>query len=194
MRPPTGGAARCSPEDMCNASCTTRRSHLVRVFDLKEASFSEADQFVEAMVRLAAATDVADELLQRVATPGRYPAWAKGQEARGSWRDAHGHPLREMRRYRNRLLHRNLLPYQAVRQMERVEAGVVIPVEDEALRFPKIGREGDYLDWRTLGRLNSLVIHRDFAYAERIVNDAWAETLAYFEQEWNTNLVPNLVS
>jgi hypothetical protein len=91
------------PEDMGNAQlhCTTF-THLTRVFDLKEAGFSTADQFIEALVRLAAATDVADELLQRATNPSKYAPWSEkdGREARNDWRKAHGYPLREIRGYR----------------------------------------------------------------------------------------------
>jgi len=182
------------PEEMCNAQLHyTTFTHLVRVFELKETVgwLMDANQFLEALVRLAAATDVADELLQRATNPGRYAPWNEkdGRKARGDWRSAHGRPLQEIRDYRNRLLHGYLLPYQAVRQMDRVEGGVAVPVEQPALRFPKIGRESDYADWRTLIRLSVVVQHRDFAYAQTIVNEAWTKTLAYFEREWKANLI-----
>jgi hypothetical protein len=178
------------PEDLWNAQLHyTTFTHLVRVFALRKAEFTNADQFLEAIVRLAAATDVADELLQRATNPGRYELWTGGRAARREWRKTHEYPLQHIRTYRNRLLHGHLMPYQSVRQLDRVESGVVVPVEEPALRFPKIGREIDYLDWRTLEHLNPVLIHRDFAYAEKIVDDAWRETLAYFEQEWQANLV-----
>lgn len=182
------------PEDMCNAQLHyTTMTHLVRVFELKETVgwLMDADQFLEALARLAAATDVADELLQRATNPGIYDPWNEkaGRAARGDWRSAHGFPLQDMRDYRNRLLHGYLLPYQAVRQMDSVEGGVAVPVERPALRFPKIGRETDYLDWRTLMHVNVIVLHRDFAYAETIINEAWSATLAYFEREWQANFV-----
>jgi hypothetical protein len=81
------------PGDMCNAQLHyTTFTHLARVFDLKEAGFVEADSFIEALVRLAAATDAADELLQRATNPGLYPAWQEGPAARNEWRKGHGYP------------------------------------------------------------------------------------------------------
>jgi hypothetical protein len=61
-----------SPEDIGNAQLHyTTFIHLVRVFDLRQDRFYSTDAFVEALVRLAAATDVADELLERATKPGR---------------------------------------------------------------------------------------------------------------------------
>jgi hypothetical protein len=181
------------PEDMCNAQLHyTAFTHLVRAFVLKEDEggwLINPDQFLEAIVRLAAATDVADELLQRATNSGRYAPWADGRAARRHWREAHNYPLQELRDYRNRLLHGYLVPYQAVRQMDRVEGGVAVPVEQPALRFPKIGRETHYLDWRTLAHLTPVLVLRDFSYAQTIINDAWAKTVAYIDQEWQANLV-----
>jgi hypothetical protein len=97
-------------------------------------------------------------------------------------------PLQEIRDYRNRLLHGRLMPVQAVRLMNRVEGDELIPVDEHRLRLPRIGRETDYLDWRTL-EVDVLVLDTDFEDAEKIVNGAWTGTLAYLEQEWQANLV-----
>jgi hypothetical protein len=183
------------PEDMGNAQLHyTTFTHLTRVFDLKEAGFSTADQFIEALVRLAAATDVADELLQRATNPSKYAPWSEkdGREARNDWRKAHGYPLREIRGYRNRLLHGHLMPYQQVMELGHFGEGVGAPSDRRVLRFPLMGRETDYLDWRTLFRLTGLADLQDFAKAEDIVGDAWTKTLAYFEQEWRRTLLPSL--
>lgn len=131
------------PEEVCNAQLHyTTFTHLVRVFDLRQDGLSLADTFVEALVRLAAATDVADELLERGTNPGSYTPWdeASGRRARDAWRNAHGTPTWDLRKYRNRLLHGGLVPFAM--QGTVIEGGVLVPREKPVLRFPKIGREG----------------------------------------------------
>lgn len=89
------------PEDMCNAQLHyTTFTHLVRVFDFKSVGFTEADSFIEAVVRLAAATDVADELLERVTHRGKYRPWDESPEARRAWRQANAYPMQDLRDYR----------------------------------------------------------------------------------------------
>jgi len=182
---------------MCNAQLHyTTFNHLARVFTLKGAGLNTPDEFVEAVVRLTAATDVADELLQRATNRGTYPPWSKGMAARKDWRDAHGWPLQHIRRYRNRLLHGIAVPYEERRQIPRIDKhGNLLP-DEHVLRLPKIGQEAEWLDWRNLESLNALVLHRDFAAAGQIVNEAWTEVLTYLEEQWQAHLVglgPSLI-
>jgi len=99
-------------------------------------------------------------------------------------------PLRHIRRYRNRLLHGQLVPYEARKQIPRIdETGNLVRGEEYVLRFPQIGKEAEWLDWRSLERLNPVVLLRDFATAGQIVEGAWKETLSYFEEQWQAHLV-----
>jgi hypothetical protein len=179
------------PEDVCNAQLHyTTFTHLVRVFDLRQDGFSLADTFTEALVRLAAATDVADELIERVTNPGQYEPWdeASGRRARDAWRSDHGAPTWDLRKYRNRLLHGGLVPFAM--QGTEIEGGVLVPREKPVLRFPKIGREADFLDWRQLVGPDQkpLALIEDLDTAENIVDEAWTSTLTYLENEWKANL------
>jgi hypothetical protein len=66
----------------------------------------EAENFTHTIVRLSSATDVADEILERLAQPGTYDPWseADGGRARRTWRGTH-QQLQDIRDYRNRLVH-----------------------------------------------------------------------------------------
>lgn len=72
--------------DLCNAQLHyTVLVHLARVWDLRMGNqFPDLESFTEGIVRLSAATDVADELLQRATNPGDFidKAWDEGRGAR----------------------------------------------------------------------------------------------------------------
>jgi hypothetical protein len=156
--------------------------------DLQHAASTAGSAFTEALVRLAATTDVADELLQRVTNRGCYKPWAEGPAARQAWRAAHGKPLQHLRDYRNRLLHGRLMPYEVHHELAELDGVTIVKADALLLRFPKIGREAAYLDWRTLTDLSVIVLERDFAAADEIVAGGWTETLAYLEDSWKKYL------
>lgn len=168
------------PADICNAQLHyTTLMHLGRVWDLRRTEFrgDALDAFIEAIVRLAATTDVADELLQRATDPTKFDAWSESPHARQAWRKANNYPLQSLRDYRNRLLHGRLPPYG----------------EGDLIAAPKIGTESGYLDWRpVLLPTPEPGVARDFEPARDIVSRAWEDVLAYLDREWSRTLVPNL--
>jgi hypothetical protein len=144
---------------------------------LKPAADLDFDVFTEAFARLAAASDVADELLGRRAAPGKYPPWdeSKGKQARWDWRNTHGDPLKPIREYRNRLLHGRVLP----RLIERGTS-----------KYPRIDKVNDYLDWRqALGQEAHAAVLTDFDQGHVVVSDAWDQAITYVETTWSKHLL-----
>lgn len=169
----------------------TTFTHLARAHALRRTELETPDLFIEALVRLAAATDVADELLERVTKPGTYAPWKEGPRAREAWRSANGWPCQHVRRYRNRLLHGRLLPYILVPVQDTRIPGV--GVVRQGIRVVRMGRENDYIDWRAF--VGGDVTSRshgsidDFALAEELVQDAWSSVVTYLEREWQRTLL-----
>lgn len=184
------------PEDMCNAQLHyTTFTHLVRAHQLKGEGFTIFDPFIEAVVRLAAATDVADELLERVTHRGKFTPWEEGPEARKAWREANSYPMQDLRNYRNRLLHGRLVPCVNVTQLNQIVRGVLIPTPRQIIRVPRIGVEQQYLDWREIvGRSPDDLPVGNLNDGEAVVEDAWTRTLAYLEREWSSTLAPAVAS
>jgi hypothetical protein len=135
------------------------------------------DRFVEAFARLAAANDVADELLERHTAPGTYDPWdeRQGNSARRAWRAKQGDPLKPIRDYRNRLLHGRVAP--------EVIAGNIH-------WYPRIDKIDDYLDWRRVFADEAAqAILDDFGPGRTIVMGAWERTVSYLERSWSTHLL-----
>lgn len=135
------------------------------------------DTFTEAFVRLAAALDVADELLERHSNPGLYRPWSEGdgKEARICWRRSSGDPLARIRRYRNRLVH-----------------GRVVPALEQGsdLWFPRVDRVNEHLDWRRVTTADAWVeVAADFERADKIVRRAWGDVVDYLESSWGAHLL-----
>jgi hypothetical protein len=135
------------------------------------------DAFTEAFVRLAAASDVADEMLERCATPGEYDPWdeRQGKRARLAWRKKHGDPLKPIRAYRNRLVHGRVVPRL---------------VEREMFKYPRLDKVDGYLDWRRVNDPDSQsAVAHDFDRGREIVFDAWDQTVTYVETYWRAHLL-----
>jgi hypothetical protein len=90
--------------------------------DARKGLTFDAYDFFESFTRLSGASDVADELLERrrVCGSATYPAWDEnaGASARRAWRDRRGDPLKDIRAYRNRLVHGRVVPQWNVRVFE----------------------------------------------------------------------------
>lgn len=154
--------------------------HLVRAYDIIHSSQNlNRDKLIEGMVRLCAATDVADEFLERFTNPKKYKAWCvkNGYKARKSWRDKNqNNNLEEIRYFRNYLLHCPSLP------------------NINPDKFPKIGKEDKYYDWRTITSriIVSKETLKDFTNPLDILKDAWDIVLTYLENSWQTVICSNL--
>lgn len=133
----------------------------------------EAENFTHAIVRLSSATDVADEILGRLAQPGTYNPWseADGDRARRNWRWTH-QQLQDIRDYRNRLVHGRVF-------MSLIDG------QSGITYFPKIGREQGYLDWRTVvHHPNPKAVVLDYASGHDILEEAWRRVVGYIETSW----------
>jgi hypothetical protein len=190
-----------SPADLCNAQLHyTTLIHLGRAWDIRAAPLT-VESFTEAITRLSAATDVADELLQRATCPGKYDAWEESPTARQAWRRAHGYPLQPLRDYRNRLLHGRIPPNITIELHGPLPDEVLYVPSNEPRQFlavPRIGREKAHLDWRTVigqpdDRLTALRVDADFALAQNVFGTAWREVVAYLQNQWLGTLIPALL-
>jgi hypothetical protein len=162
--------------------------HLGRVFDLLEQAPLNRHSFTESFVGLTGASDVGDELLQRRATPGTYPPWDEkaGRRAREAWRMAHDDPLRQIRAYRNRLVHGRVVP-----ELHVTRSGVGLPPQ-KTVEFPRIEKVDDYLDWRKAQTQDPILVRfvvNDFREGRAIVRDAWERVVSHTETAWQTHLL-----
>jgi hypothetical protein len=179
------------PEEICIAQLNySVFRHLVRVYDIRVAPPVSVDGLYAGMSALVGAQDTAFEVLERFRHLGRYDPWlAKrdkqvkggpkgGQEAQNAWKKRNNYPLQDIRDYRNNLMHGRTMP------------GISI---NGSPRFPLIGQEQQYLDWRRLTGLpiNALPLH-DLAEPSDILNGAWNCTVAYIQAQWTTELLPHV--
>ena len=147
--------------------------HLSVAYRYRAIHSLNAEDFTHAIVRLSSTTDVADELLGRLAQPRAYDPWseAEGLDARSSWRKAH-RQLQDLRDYRNRLVHGRMF-------MSIVDSRTGIT------HFPRIGRERKYIDWRSVAHHpNPFVILRDYASGHEILEETWLRVVTYLESNW----------
>lgn len=178
--------------------------HLGRVFELLDdarASFLSLrapianrpfgrDEFFESFARLSGASDVADELLARRASPGRFDAWKEsdGRDARGEWRrSGRGDPLRPVRDYRNRLVHGRIVPETFVNAVS--DKGHPI---GHLLLYPRLTLVDRYIDWRVAFAEVATRPSPDFDEAALIAADAWELVVEYVEDAWQKHLLPNV--
>jgi hypothetical protein len=176
--------------DICKAQLhyTTLR-HLVRAYEIKKflrgkiQTVFDTDVLAEGLFHLAGAQDVAFEFLQRVYEPDYFDPMASmksassssqpaSKEAREKWQKMNNNPLKEIRYYRNHLTHGRLSP--SLQSTPKV-------------LIPKIGLEKKYLDWRLVTDWNEASKNsdiRDFDCLDNILEEAWEQTIRYFETEW----------
>ena len=181
-------SSNLTQEDVCIAQLHySLLRHLSRVFEYRGMNHTvDLDILTEAFARLTSAQDVAFELLERYTNKSIYDPWLEqgdrktgtkgGEEARRAWQGKDNGPLKDIRQYRNHLIHGRFMP--------GVYSGVVY--------LPKIGKEQNYLDWRLItDRANNPGMDaNDFDDARQILDLAWRETLQYIEQKWQTHLLP----
>jgi len=150
-------------------------SHLLRVFELKNSHNLTDDQFIEALVRLCAAIDLAEELLGRICSDRDYELWSAraGIDARRAWRSQHGNDdLELVRNYRNRVLHGAVVPKVKINSPNSVHT-----------RIPKLDKIDEYLDWRKVMVLNRS--SDDIISPEELLSDAWKVILSYINDNWS---------
>jgi len=163
--------------DICIAQLHyTILRHLVRAYEIRQIEPVDLDQFVECLVRLSAATDAADELIERMTFPANYDPWSEkdGEKARRAWREKNTE-LKYLRDYRNKLVH------------GRVSPSVLIKGTFDRYRVPKFEKVNDYIDWRKVttervgkgGR-----VRKDFDSPNNLMEKAWKDVLSYFEKNW----------
>lgn len=159
--------------------------HLFRAFDIKKSPHPiEINELTEGIVRLVGAQDVAFELLERYLKPGIYDPWlsvggkgVKGsREARMSWQKSKNYPLQNIRNYRNHLVHGRIMPSS---------------ITNIAHFFPRIGVEEKYFDWRliTNNPKSGQIVGTDFLQSNRILENAWEQTITYIETNWANYLL-----
>lgn len=144
--------------------------HLVRVFELRRRRIRDRDSFIEAIVRLHAATDAAFELLGRCLIDGGVSdPWdeAKGKKVRERWIGERKPPLSHVRHYRNALLHGRVRPEH--------EVMIGSPDDDWQTKvafYPTFAKMPSALDWRKASI-------DDAEPADHLVDQAWVEVLDY---------------
>jgi hypothetical protein len=155
-------------------------NHLYATFRLKQIEKLNLDQFMEGIIRLCGAQDVAFDFLERCTNPTDYGAWVvsskstpKGsKEAHFKWQKDNEFPLQSIRNYRNILVHGRLLP----------------SISGDDIYLPDIGKETSYLDWRII--MNNPEIPRlvvqDFQTTKELLEYCWTFTIQYFEEQWQS--------
>jgi len=102
------------PHDVCLAQLHySAFRHLVRAFQLREATEFGLDHLVFSISAIVGAQDVAFALLERFRNPTAYHPWFGrrsggidgGREAQNAWKNHDGFPLQDVRDYRNHLVH-----------------------------------------------------------------------------------------
>lgn len=158
--------------------------HLVRVCHLRSRSVHDRDSFMEAIVRLDAATDTARELLGRcLLDQGVSASWDEtaGRRIRGNWtkEDEEGcRPFKALADYRNALLHGRMRPEYRI-TFETGHGSTTVPFYP---LFEAVPKEST-LDWRKADLA-------DFAPADHLVDQAWHLVLDYLRTSWSSRLLP----
>jgi len=138
------------------------------------------DHLVFGLSATVGAQDVAFELLERFRNKGSYDPWLGkksgavngGREAQNAWKLHDNQPLQVIRDYRNNLIHGRTPP-------------------GFGGQYPKIGKESQYFDWRLVTAATNLPT-QDFSPATDIFDDAFNQTVGYFESKWQSELLPNI--
>lgn len=96
------------------------------------------------------------------------------------WRDAHGDPLKDIRSYRNRLVHGRVVPQWDAKVFGQGTGHYF----GQQRMYPRLEFVDNHLDWRraadpTHGTLETLL--PEFEKANVIVRDAWKRVLNYAE-------------
>lgn len=157
-------------------------THLIRVYKIKKESTIDKDLLIEAVIRLAAGLDVAEELLERRNNPQKYDPYEEngkdsGYTARKTWRTEktkERHQIDELLKYRNALIHGRSRPF--------------LPTD----RYVCIGKEKEYVDNRRVAHNDHIkpFDERDFIPMRDIVDDAWDRTIKYLREMWKKYLLP----
>jgi len=158
--------------------------HLCAAYDLRHSpstAVTEFDRFTHYIIRLCAAMDVADEMLDRHNSTfsGTNP-WGGAVQARQQWRSANPNSFRtDLQHYRHQLVHSG--PVMAIGG----PSGIIVP---------RVGSHANCRDWRSLIPLpKRAVVRRDFRTTEAIMHETWIKTLRYIERYWRWMLLQKRV-
>jgi len=154
--------------------------HLGRAHQLRQNANYGLDHLVFSLSAIVGAQDVAFELLERFKNPTSYGAWLGkrsggidgGREAQFNWKKNNGYPLQVIRDYRNHLVHGRTPP-------------------GFGNQYPKIGKESSYFDWRKVTGVSTQPT-AGFSPATEIHDLAFDQTVDYFENQWTSELMPNI--
>lgn len=174
-------------EDICIAQLHySILRHLDRAFDLyfdlKTLNHNDNSiyEFQECLFHICSAQDLAFEFLERNNKRGIYHPWARtkrdiendclgSEEAKKVWQKNNIHGLDEIRFYRNRVTHGNLLPS--------------INGTNYFL-LPKIGLENKYLDWRNITYGLTKTEFEEYVLLDWILEEALFKTFNFLNIEW----------
>lgn len=162
--------------------------HLFRAQQIRSSGTLDDFGLFIGLSALVGAQDVAFEVLQRHTNRGRYDPWLErrpkgagggrkaGQDAQTDWKRANGHPLQQIRDYRNKLIHGRTPP--ALRQ----PSGPML--------LPAMGVVDKYCDWRTVTAPGApdRIPAGDLESVPVILDKAWRDTVRYLEQAWRQTL------
>jgi hypothetical protein len=188
------GFTRC---DVANAQLHyTVLFHLSRAYDIRTIAANHRDSLIEVFVRLGSATDVADELLQRVTSPSDVDSadswgnYGTGLALRDKWRRPNGRkgdprPGLErvdlVRHYRNELVHGGVPPC-----VTNQYTGV--------LYAPSLSQALTFRDWRTIadadGNPLRELLDDQLVPLSFLFDEAWERVLTYLSQSWSEHLLP----
>lgn len=201
--------------DVCIAQLHyTLFRHLARAFDLKEKLELSVDDMAEGFARLTGALDVAFELLERFVHPRTYNPWEDkaSKAAKEMWQKSANYPLKDIRTYRNHLIHGRIMPncVSTLLASHEEEPSDSPPCGDAihsaspppsgtfeitsgwlgTVWVPRLGCEARYCDWREVTACQAPP--PDFDTPKNVLSDAWHKTVQYVEAEWERVLLPRL--
>ena len=142
---------------------------LIRVYEIIKLNKEiKLDTFIEGIIRLGTTIDSIYEFLTRIYNPNTYDPWnhSSCRDALQAWR-SNTTIFETFHFYRNRLVHSTFFP-------------------KISNKYPKIGVEDNYLDWRkvTSKMKSDSNILRDFDEFHIILDEQWNKIIEYANIEW----------
>ncbi len=144
---------------------------LISVYNIKVKRDLNMDDFIEGFIRFSNTLDSIYEFLERICNPNNYDPWRERDSlnARKNWRQ--NNPVfNDFYNYRNHLVHSTLFP-------------------NLFNKYPKIGKESKYLDWRKITRRKKISknLMSHFEEYNIILDKVWNKIIKYANREWGIN-------